>query len=351
MIFFFLHLNPHQTMSFRTFLRQFDFLGILLLTGGAGCLLAGFSFASDTSWSDKTTIALLVLGIVLFALGLVNESYTKRLAVLPPRLMTTRTTLLLFLIVLLHGLAFMSVTYWLPLYYQGVFGVDALMSGIQMLPVSLGSSIVTLLVGPLLSRYSRPRPFIWIGLAGTCVGFGLLMLMDEKTSLGGQEGIPIVVGLFIGFLFQPPMIAMQAAMPLKDMASSTSAFMLCRSFGVTVRPVPPPSCCRDLADTAFSLVISIQLGVSVSGTILFTRLRSALPPVSADFPASSLEQILTGDFKSIALIQDPVLRQEVRVALADSLRVIWMVVCPLMGIAFIVSLPLTGPVLATVCSR
>lgn len=81
-----------------------------------------------------------------------------------------------------------------------------------------------------------------------------------------------------------------------------------------------------------------QLGISVSGTILFTRLRSALPPTSDAFPASSMDEILRGDFKSIALIEDLALRRQVRVALADSIRVIWYVVCPLIGLAFIVSL-------------
>ncbi|KAL7410402.1 major facilitator superfamily domain-containing protein [Mrakia frigida] len=311
LLFFFLNLNPHRAMTFHDFLRKFDFIGIFLLTSGAACLLAGFSVASDSSWSDKTTIALTVVGVVLFIVGMINEAYTTRMAVLPPRLMSTRTTLLLFLITILHGLAFMSLTYYLPTYYQGVHGADALLSGIQMLPVSLGGSLVTLVVGPLVSHFSTPRPFLWVGLAGTCLGFGIMILMDENTGIAGQEGYPIIAGLFISVIFQPPLIALQAAMPLKDMATSTAAFMLCRSFGST-------------------------LGVSVAGTILFTRLRSNL--ASFDLPQSISTSLLAGDFKSVALISDVTSRREVQKALSDSIRVIWIVVTPLMGIAFIMSL-------------
>ena len=84
-----------------------------------------------------------------------------------------------------------------------------------MLPVSLGGSLVTLVVGPLVSHFSAPRPFMWIGLAGTCLGFGIMILMDENTGIAGQEGYPIIAGLFISVIFQPPLIQLQSAMPLK----------------------------------------------------------------------------------------------------------------------------------------
>lgn len=40
---FFLHLNPHNGMPLREHVRQFDFLGLVLLVGGVVCLLIGFN--------------------------------------------------------------------------------------------------------------------------------------------------------------------------------------------------------------------------------------------------------------------------------------------------------------------
>ena len=39
---------------------------------------------------------------------------------------------------------------------------------------------------------------------------------------------PLIAGAGIGGLFQPPLIGMQAAMPMKDMATSTATFGLIR---------------------------------------------------------------------------------------------------------------------------
>lgn len=49
-----------------------------------------------------------------------------------------------------------------------------------------------------------------------------------------QVIFPLLAGLGLGGLFYPPIIAMQAAMPLKDMATSTAAVGLLRQLGCTV---------------------------------------------------------------------------------------------------------------------
>jgi hypothetical protein len=45
---------------------------------------------------------------------------------------------------------------------------------------------------------------------------------------------PLIAALGIGGLFQTPLIGLQAAMPLKDMATSTAAFGFIRTLGGTV---------------------------------------------------------------------------------------------------------------------
>jgi hypothetical protein len=44
----------------------------------------------------------------------------------------------------------------------------------------------------------------------------------------------LIPALGVGFLFQAPLIAVQAAMPLRDMATSTATFGLLRTLGGTV---------------------------------------------------------------------------------------------------------------------
>ncbi|KAF8415614.1 hypothetical protein L210DRAFT_3585405, partial [Boletus edulis BED1] len=50
-------------------------------------------------------------------------------------------------------------------------------------------------------------------------------LMIQSTE---QELFPLVAALGVGFLFQVPIVALQAAMPAEDMATATSAYMFLR---------------------------------------------------------------------------------------------------------------------------
>lgn len=43
MLFYFLNLNPHKGKPFAQHVKEFDFLGLFLLIGGAVCLLLGFN--------------------------------------------------------------------------------------------------------------------------------------------------------------------------------------------------------------------------------------------------------------------------------------------------------------------
>lgn len=93
MLFFFLKLNPRQKLTWNELLRTFDFPGLVLIMAATAMLCVGFATASDNGWSDKTTIGLVVAGGVTFAAAIVNFLYTSRNAIIPPRMLKTRTTL------------------------------------------------------------------------------------------------------------------------------------------------------------------------------------------------------------------------------------------------------------------
>lgn len=101
LLFFFLNLNPHQGRPLRDHIREFDFVGLFVIVSGVVCLLIGFNSSETTCnvillfqgtksyWSlgqSAETIALLAVGGTLLVLGGVNEVYTKRSPIIPPRL-------------------------------------------------------------------------------------------------------------------------------------------------------------------------------------------------------------------------------------------------------------------------
>lgn len=63
---------------------------------------------------------------------------------------------------------------------------------------------------------------------------GLLILLDANSSRGMACGLLLIPGIGIGALFQTPLIGIQAAMPISEMATSTGAYVLVRSIGTTL---------------------------------------------------------------------------------------------------------------------
>ncbi|KAJ6514909.1 hypothetical protein C8R47DRAFT_1206267 [Mycena vitilis] len=122
------------------------------------------------------------------------------MAIIPPRLFKTRTTFSLFGIDFLHGIGFMCTNFYLPVLFQGVNGDSALRSGITMLPVPLGGSLTTIIVGLLVTATKRTRPFMWSGTALMTIGAGLLISLNEKSSLGMELGLTLVQGMGTGFV-------------------------------------------------------------------------------------------------------------------------------------------------------
>ncbi|KAH9946136.1 MFS amino acid permease [Epithele typhae] len=314
MLFFFLNLNPHHGKTWREHAQVFDFSGLFLIVVGVVLVLLGFNF-SETSWSQPQTIAPLVIGVVTLIAASINEIYTKRSAIIPPRLFKTRTTALILISVFLHAVAFFGAAYYLPVYYQ-VLGSSATGAGVRMLPFSLGGALFSVISGQITSRTGRWRPIMWVAWGIMILGFGLMTTLDNNSIIAKRLLYPFVTAFGIGCLFQTPLIGLQAAMPLKDMATSTAAFVLIRTLGGTV-------------------------GISIGEVIISSELRrrvAHIPGLNIDTSPAALTQIV----RQIPKIADAAQRVALTNAYTRSISTIWLVSTPISGVGFLLVLFLRG---------
>lgn len=309
-LFIFLNLNPHEGKTLREHVDEFDFIGLFSLIGGVVCLLIGFN-NSENGWGLPSTYVLLIVGVVLLLAASINELYTKRSPIIPPRLFKTRTTGIVLITVFFHALAFFAGTYYLPLYFQAL-GASATTSGIKMLPFSLGSAGVSAFQGILLSKIGDYRGIMWFSWSTMTLGYGLMIQLSDKTSSALQAIYPLIAALGTGGLFQTPLIALQAAMPLRDMATSTSAFVLIRTLGGT---------------------IGISIGQAIWSSELRRRL-SSIPGYHTDTSPGALAQ----NVPILKNIQPEAVRQQVLHAYAKSISTIWIVDTPVLFVGFVMSL-------------
>ncbi|KAG1756595.1 MFS general substrate transporter [Suillus paluster] len=321
LLFFFLNLNPHQGRPFREHIQEFDFVGLFLIVTGVVCLLVGFN-SSETTWQSAETIALLAVGGTLLIIGGINEIFTKRSPIIPPRLFKTRTTGLILVSTFLHAVVFFSGTPrmqiclgYLPMYYQ-VLGASATSSGIKMLPYSLISALVAAISGIIVAHTGSYRPIMWFGWTVMTVGSGLMIMLENTTAIAEQEIYPLICALGLGCLFQTPLIGIQAAMPIKDMATSTGAFVFLRTLGGTV---------------------GITIGEAIISSVLQQKIRG-IQGLTIDTSTAGLNDSV----RQISSISDPTVRNEVMHAYTQSISTVWLVNTPLAAFGLFLVLFIRG---------
>ncbi|GJE96610.1 MFS general substrate transporter [Phanerochaete sordida] len=308
---FSLHFNPVQNdKSFRQHVAEFDFAGLILLLAGVVCLLLGFN-QSETSWQSPATIALLAVGGVVLLIAALWECFTTRSPIIPPRLFKTRTTAIILITVFLHAFAFFAASFYLPVYYQAL-GASATLAGVKMLPFCLGACIASFIVGFLVNILGDVRKIMAVSFAVMTLGFGLMIMLSNTSSIAAQEIYPLISGVGFGGLFFPPIVAMQAAMPIKDMATSTATVGLLRQLGSTI-------------------------GVSVGQVIWTSEIRRRLRGVEGlniDLSGSGIADSV----RQLKDIQPESLRNLVLRAYTKSIAVIWILDTPLLGVCFLLVL-------------
>ncbi|EST04691.1 Major facilitator superfamily [Kalmanozyma brasiliensis GHG001] len=316
-VFFSLNLNPRPKLTFREACGEFDFIGLFMVIVSVILILLGFNYAETKAWNVPETIALLVTGGALLIAFMGWEFKTKKKPIVPPRLVTTRTTSLILLSVLLHAFVFFAATYYLPVYFQAIFGASALMSGVYMLPYALVASILSSVTGLGISRFRAYRPFLWVGWSIMVVGYGLMATLNASSSLAKQEVFIAIAGFGTGFLFQTPLVGLMAAMPHGDLSTTVATMSLIRSLGGT-------------------------MGIAVSGAVFNTQSRSRL----AAIPGFTQSMVSTGsggqDLTGLRNIQPPELSREIITAYADGLQIVWIVLAPMAGAGFLAVLGVKG---------
>jgi EmrB/QacA subfamily drug resistance transporter len=210
-----------------------DVLGAILIGTGAALLTLGASLQGTDGWTAPPVLATLVAGVVLLAVAVRHELRTPE-AVLPPRLFTSSIFTLSSAVTLLMGaLMFGTITY-IPLFLQGVVGLHATNSGLQLLPLMAGLVVASIAGGQLLSRTGRYRMQAVAGIALIGVGLWLATRLDAGSGQGDVTPAMVVLGLGMGLSMPVFNVVSQNAVPQRLMSSATSAIQFIRQMGATL---------------------------------------------------------------------------------------------------------------------
>ncbi|OIJ27662.1 MFS transporter [Nocardioides luteus] len=157
---------------------RLDLVGALIVTASTGLLILGFIEAGDGGWTSPGTAALLVAGILGYAL-LAGWLRRTRHPLIDPALVTRRPVLSgTFVLFVATGL--MVAVFFLGTFYlQGVAGHGPLTTGLLFLPVAAATMVGAQLAGRLVGRLGART----LGMAGLLIaGAGLVVPAISMTT-------------------------------------------------------------------------------------------------------------------------------------------------------------------------
>lgn len=209
-----------------------DVRGAALLTLGlGGTLLAlvegGRSGGLGIRWGGLLVASLLVVA------AFVQWERRAPEPLLPLRLFANRMFRAAAVSGFLAGMAMFGTISFIPLFVQGVLGGTATAAGTALTPFVLGWVTFSVVSTRLLLRVGYRWPVV-AGMGCLAVAFLLMSHMGMGTSRATTMWNMLVAGMGMGLIMVPLLIAVQNAVPKRDLGTATSATTFFRSIGGAV---------------------------------------------------------------------------------------------------------------------
>ncbi len=213
---------------------QIDWAGVTWLAVGLVPLLVIAEQGRTWGWGSARALTAFAIGVAGIAAFVLNERKKGDDALIPLRFFKNATFALGTVISVVVGAAMFGGISLLPQYLQVVKGSSPTVAGLQTLPLVLGIMVGAIVSGRLIAKtgHYRPYPLIGTGLM-TVAMFGFAFVRYD-TSLVQLMVLMGLFGLGLGNTMQPITLAIQNAMPPRDMGVSTSSATFFRQIGGTM---------------------------------------------------------------------------------------------------------------------
>jgi EmrB/QacA subfamily drug resistance transporter len=213
---------------------RLDIPGTVTASAGLFALVYGFSHASETSWSNGTTIGFLIGGVVLLvAFVLIQQRVANPL--LPLRVVLDRDRGGSYLAMALSAISMFGVFLFLTYYLQQNLGFSPIKTGLAFLPMTFSIMLTaTTAQTQLIPRFGA-RPLIGSGL--TLGAVGMLYLtgigMDSSYAAHVLPGL-VVMGLGMGLIFAPAMSSATLGVEPSDAGVASAAVNTMQQIGGSI---------------------------------------------------------------------------------------------------------------------
>jgi EmrB/QacA subfamily drug resistance transporter len=301
--------------------HKLDYVGFIALPIALVAVLLATTWGGTTySWDSWRIVSLYAVGALVLVGFLINEYYVEE-PVLPLRLWINSVFTLSNISNMAIAMTMFGAIFFIPVYAQGVIGVNVTDSGAVLIPLTVAMIVVSIVVGRLITRTGRYKGFMLAGLLVMMAGYFLLTRLHYGSTQTDLTLDMIVVGLGLGAVLQTYTLVVQNATSREDLGVATSTTQLSRSLGAT-------------------------LGTAIFGTIMTNGMRTEipkhLPPQALEGPQASE----LSDGGGVGAVLDPntlgqlpeAVATGIREGLAAAMHPVFVAGLPIIAVALVATL-------------
>ena len=207
-----------------------DYAGAVLLTLGSSLVIFAL-LEGGLLWPWLSLPSLVIIGsgvAFLAAFALVERRAAEPM--LPGWIFRHRLINSTNLVSVTVGVILIGLTSYVPLYVQGVLGTGALVAGFTLAGLTLGWPIAASVAGRLYLRLGF-RNTALIGTMPVVAGAVMLIAISPTTSVWQIGSTCFVIGLGMGLVASPTLVAAQDAVEWENRGVVTGTTMFARSMG------------------------------------------------------------------------------------------------------------------------
>ncbi|MGQ4512364.1 DHA2 family efflux MFS transporter permease subunit [Streptomyces sp. DW26H14] len=310
--------------------HKIDYQGAVSLVIALVPLLIVAEQGREWGWGSGRSLAGYIIGAVGIVLFLLAERRAGEDALLPMRLFRLRMFSLGTAQSFIIGIGMFGGITLLPLYLQLVKGNSPTKAGLLTLPLVLGIMLLSLVSGQITSRTGKYKIFPIIGCALLVIGMLLLWQIKADSGLVYTDFAMFIVGAGLGLNMQTIVLAMQNAVPPRDIGVATSSTTFFRQMGGTVGVA-----------VFLSIVYSIVVG-KISDAFTSAQHTPAFQKAAAAHPdqLKMLTHANTGALNDTSFLSrlDPTLAHPFKVGFTGAISVAFLVGAVVLVVALVLSL-------------
>jgi EmrB/QacA subfamily drug resistance transporter len=211
--------------------HRLDIAGAVIMVAATVTLMLALNWGGVRyEWVSWPIIGLVAVSLALWASFVVWIMHTSEplipLAVLANQVVRSGTLAACF------GMGtYIGLTIYMPIYFQAIVGLSASDAGLATIPLMLGTVTGATLSGRIMSRVKRYKLLPMAGLAGAIACLSFLVFEPRGLPLVAVEIILGVTSLGLGMLLPVTTVAIQNAVELHQLGTTTASMNFFRSLG------------------------------------------------------------------------------------------------------------------------